>query len=169
MPTITAETPRKDITIAGSKFAIPEPYAEGHVLNANEANALNQTWAENIRNNMAEQVKVWLNGKDADGDKPAIEAIGFDAAQEKIDEYVKTYAFGERRGGARMDPIEREARNLVEAKAKEAIKAQGKSQKDFTDEAWDAYMEKAWEANREKAMAKAKQIIDARAAALADF
>lgn len=119
MPDITAETPRTSITIAGESFKVPEPYVAGHVLTENEAGTLNQTYAENIRNNMASKVSEALEAAKKDG------APAFDAAsmQTQIDDYTADYEFGQRRGGASGDPVEREAldqaRELVRAKIRE--------------------------------------------------
>jgi len=51
--TIDSNTPRKEITIKDELFTVPVPYTAGHVLSENEANALNQTYHENLRNNFA--------------------------------------------------------------------------------------------------------------------
>jgi proline dehydrogenase len=103
------------ITIQGHEFEVPAPYAEGHVLTAGEASALNQTYAENLRNNFAKQVK------DA-GESPDLVDL-----QAKLDAYANEYEFGVRRsgGGTRVvvDAITREAINL----AKDAIRAKAKS------------------------------------------
>ncbi len=45
------------ITIQGANFNAPQPYDEGHVLTVNEASALNQVFAENLRNNFAARIK----------------------------------------------------------------------------------------------------------------
>jgi len=120
MPQITDETPRQPFTVAGKTLSCPTPYTEGHVLTANEAAALNQTFVENIRNNMAKKV----------GDCPDA-----DEAQRLIDEYVAVYEFGVRRsGGPKGDPIEREAMAIAREKVREAIVAQGYKLKDFTAE-----------------------------------
>src|SRR4029077_16952210 len=50
-------TPTQAITIAGTRFTVPVRYAEGHVLTAGEANALNQTYLENCRNNLSGRAK----------------------------------------------------------------------------------------------------------------
>ena len=76
-----AVTPTQAITIAGARFTVPLRYAEGHVLTAGEANALNQTYLENCRNN--------LSGKAKDGT----------LTQEIVDQYAASYVFGQRTGG----------------------------------------------------------------------
>src|SRR5690606_10051928 len=65
----------KTITIQGHEVSIPVRYAEGHSLNANEANALNQLMLENIRNNVAGKIK-----KAADEAKVKPEEVNLDSA-----------------------------------------------------------------------------------------
>ena len=74
-------TPTQTITIAELQFTVPLRYAEGHVLTAGEANALNQTYLENCRNN--------LSGRAKDGT----------LTQEIVDQYAASYVFGQRTGG----------------------------------------------------------------------
>ena len=45
------------ITIAGKPFTVEPKFEAGHVLTANEASTLNQTWFENLRNNFAPKAK----------------------------------------------------------------------------------------------------------------
>lgn len=123
MPEITSETPRTTITIAGESFSVPQPYAEGHVLNANEASALNQTYAENVRNNQASKVKEHK------------EAGTFDAEvfQGSIDDYCDGYEFGVRTGGGRSgDPVRQEAMNIMRDQVRQAIVKQGKKLADYS-------------------------------------
>jgi hypothetical protein len=97
-------TPRASVTINGSQFTVPQPFAEGHVCSTGEASSLNQTLKENARNNLAPKA---------------------DLTQEQVDAYVQAYEFGAiRSGGARVtDPVERKARqiakNAIEAKLRE--------------------------------------------------
>lgn len=105
------------ITISGKPFTVQPRYAEGHVLTANEAAALNQTFFENLRNNFA--------GKAKDG-----------ADQVAFDEYVQSYQFGVRTGGGgSRDPIEVEAMNLARDAVKDLIKKQGKNISDYSAKA----------------------------------
>lgn len=117
-------TPRADKTIQGLVFSVPQPFTEGHTCTANEAAVLNQTLAENVRNNMASKVdKAKENGST-------------DNIQAEIDEYVTGYEFGVRKGGSigPKDPVEREALAIAESKVKEALKAKGYSLKDVGTE-----------------------------------
>lgn len=108
----------KSLTIAGESFTVNLPYAEGHTLTAVEAKALNQTRCENIRNNLAKQVKDLK------------EAGNFDQAafQKVVSEYDSNYTFATpSAGGGRktMDPVEKEARKLAREMIKAALERQG--------------------------------------------
>ena len=95
----------EQITIAGRTFTVPTPFAEGHVLNANEASALNQTFHENIRNNTAKKIK---------------EIEDQEQAKAVVDDYADGYQFGVRSGGGgfRGDPVMTEAMSI----AREAVR-----------------------------------------------
>lgn len=163
MRPITAETPTREITIAGQSFSIPVPFAEGDVLTAGEANAMNQTFAENIRNNMAAQIKTGLEGKPANGDQPAEEPLTIEQLQAKVTDYATKYEFGVRAAGEpRMDPEEREARNIIANTLRDRLKAEGKKVSDFSDEAWKAACDAAYEKNKNAAHARAKVVIESR-------
>lgn len=106
-------TAMHSLTIAGLAFLVAPRYAEGHVLTANEASALNQTFFENLRNNFA--------GKAKEG-----------ADQAAFDEYASVYQFGVRTGGGgSRDPIEVEALNLARDAVRALIKKQGKNISDY--------------------------------------
>ena len=122
------------ITIAGREFQVDPRYAEGHVLNVNEASALNQTFFENLRNNFA--------GKMKDGAIPEAEL------DSKFAEYAASYAFGVRTGGGggSRDPVEVEAMNLARDAIKKGIQnlfASGKSTKKVGDYSAKAISEAA--------------------------
>lgn len=111
------ETPRHEVTIQGVTVKVPAPYTKGHKLNENEAGALNQVLAENVRNNLASKFK---ESKDENGNLTATVA----ELQAMVDEYVEGYEFGVRTGGGRTaDPVEREARAITESKVKAAYEA----------------------------------------------
>lgn len=123
MPEITESTPREDITIAGKTFSVPAPYAAGHVLTTNEAASLNQTFAENIRNNKAKFVKE------------AVEAGTFDQSvfQGQVDDYSASYEFGVRTGGGgrTSDPVMAEALDIARDMVRKAIVKKGLTLKDY--------------------------------------
>ena len=110
------ETPTQPVTIQSTSFSVPKPFAEGHVCTASESGVLNQTLAENTRNNWNERVKKGL--------ETATEKEPFDHVkmQAEIDEYLESYDFGVRRGRGPTDPVEREALNIGKDIVKRALR-----------------------------------------------
>lgn len=119
---VNKETPRNEITVQGVTLSAPAPYAEGHVLAENEAAVLNQTLAENLRNNFSRKVKAVVD--EAGGE----DNIDLNALQQEFDAYVAEYEFGVRRSGGgqpKLSPQEREARKIAKEAVKESIKEKG--------------------------------------------
>jgi hypothetical protein len=149
------QTPRRNVTISGVQFSVPEPIAEGHKVNENEAAALNQVLAENVRNNFANRVK---KAQEAGEDPSALQA--------ELDQYVGEYEFGVRRGGgggatSSKDPVEKEAEALAKAKVKEALKSKGHKISDVSSEKISELTKNALEKYPEF-REQAKQIVEAR-------
>src|SRR4051812_23750391 len=99
------------ITIAERPFQVPNPFAEGHVLTASQADALNQTFHENIRNNLAKKLK---------------EVTDPTEAQKIVDEYANDYEFGVRGGGGgSRDPVMTEALSMAREIVKRQLQKKG--------------------------------------------
>lgn len=121
------------ITIQGLEFNVDYPYTSGDiVLTAGEASALNQTRAENLRNNFAARIKAMIEeyreaNKLPDEEEIASSVLDKDTLDKEFTEYMGNYEFGVRQlgGGGRipMDPVEREAWKISELKVKEALRA----------------------------------------------
>lgn len=152
------DTPTGQFVIQGITLSIPKPFAEGQVLKANEASVLNQTLAENIRNNLADKVgkaEEELKAKGADD-----EAVR-KACQELVNGYLAVYSFGVRRAGGRsVDPVEREAYSLAEEQVKAAIRQMGHKITAYKDMLSDL-VEQAL-ADNPGFMKEAKAIVDRR-------
>lgn len=125
-------TPVSNITIQGIAFEVDRPYKEGsHALTAGEAHALNQTRAENLRNNFAPTVrKAFDEYRKAnslpDDSEVAATAIDADALQGEFDKYAEKYAFAPGSGGGLrtpVDPVQREAIRIATEKVKGALQA----------------------------------------------
>lgn len=142
MVDFTEETSRKNIIIKKVEYTIAQPFAEGHVCTANEANALNQLLSENVRNNFAPKVK-----------KSEVAPT-----QEDLDNYVAGYQFGVRSVSS-SDPVEKVMRQLVERKLIEALKARGKNKSSLSSEEFKNAIDAAVEKNRDVLYAKAKEIV----------
>ncbi len=141
-----------EITIAGHPFHAPVPYSEGHQLRANEANALNQVFHENLRNNFAKKVK---DAKDSG-------AFDHQALQDSFLEYARNYQFGVRAlggGGASADPVETEALALARGDVRQMLTKSGKKIKDYPKEKLDAAYAAQLEKHRERYIEAARERI----------
>ena len=146
---ISPDTSTRTIVASGFVVNVPEPFTEGHVLTAAEAVALNQTFAENIRNGI--RTKLTAEGVDA---------------QAVTDEYVAVYEFGARRGGSTgprksTDPVEDEARKLAGNAVKAGIKQKGIALKEVDPADLDRMISEALE-KYPQIREKAAQIVSLR-------
>lgn len=131
-PAASGEDTVQTITIQGLEFEAPQPYKAGaHELTAGEASALNQTLAENLRNNFAPRIKAAMaeyrkaNSLAEDAEVP-VANLDQDALSEAFAKYADEYEFGVRTaGGTRTpsDPVEREAQRIARDKVKAALNA----------------------------------------------
>lgn len=103
----------EQITIKGQLYNVPLRYAAGDELTAGEASALNQTFHENIRNNLAKKAE-----------EGQLDQAGVDA-------YAADYQFGVRTGGASRDPVMSEAMRIAKTKVTAALKSAGKKVSDY--------------------------------------
>jgi hypothetical protein len=142
MVEFTEETSRKNIIIKKIEYTIAQPFGEGHVCTANEANALNQLLCENVRNNFAPKIKEGEAAPD----------------QAALDAYVAGYQFGVR-SVSTSDPVEKVMRQMVERKLVEALKARGKNKSSLSAEEFKNAIDAAVEKNRDVLYAKAKEIV----------
>ncbi len=109
------ETPTGSFVIQGKTFQVPKPFAEGQTLTNSEAGVLNQSLAENVRNNWAARVKKEVEEGTFDQTK----------IQAEIDAYIEEYDFGVRRGRGPSDPVEREALNMAKEIVRNALREKG--------------------------------------------
>ncbi len=120
----------KEFTIKGHKFTIEVPYAEGHILTANEAATLNQTFVENIRNNQAKVVETGL----AEG--KTVEQL-----QEVISAFASTYKFGAGRATTNAiprDPVAAAAVRIARSVLTAALKEKKVDVKTFDKDKFEA-------------------------------
>ncbi len=103
------ETGTRAITIQGVMFKIPNIYAAGHVVTKQEAEALNQTRAEGIRNNCATLVKKAKEGL-AEGAELSADVI--EALTEAVATYASEYTFSGNTGRL-TDPIDAESKLIA--------------------------------------------------------
>lgn len=145
----------------GFELSVAVPYAEGSVLQANEAEALNQTLTENLRNNFATRLRQRQ-------DEAAQEGTTYEPdmgeLQAEFDEYVSTYEFGVRRAGtvrASADPVEREALKMAERQVKSAIQLKGYKIKDMPRERLAELISAFYEQHKDVLNAQAETIVNA--------
>lgn len=142
----------QEVTIAGEVFKIAPKYDAGHVLTDNEASTLNQTFFENIRNNMAGRVKDAKEKDDFD----------LDLMQDEISKYANEYEFGARRGGGGIprDPVMAEAVKLAKrAIGKALIDKYGKDHGKTAEEITEAAKQLLAGPKGQKYMDQAEQIV----------
>lgn len=112
------------IKVQGMIFSYPPKYFEGHVLSAEEAAVLNQTFGENLRNNFASRIRAEMEkieeAATAAGETPrAFTQEEQDAFAADFTTYAATYTFKSPRVGAGpIDPVEREAHKIATALVK---------------------------------------------------
>ena len=125
MPDISSDTPTKQITVQSLVVEAPQPYNEGDTLTANEAGALNQTYAENLRNNFASQARKAIE------DSGGVDSVDLASFQKEFWSYAVGYEFGIRgAGGPSLDPVMSTAMDLAKGKVRDAYKAKGYKLKD---------------------------------------
>lgn len=166
---IAENTPRNKRRIGnetvGYEVLVPAPYVAGpHTLTEGEANALNQTVAENASNNLRKRfVEGVLEGE---GDSATRRPFTAEEAQTALDAYLDEYEIGVRRAGsgerAVTDPVEREARKIARQKATALIKEQGGKPADYD---MGPIVDAIFEANKELLMKEGKKLVDAAAKA----
>lgn len=131
MSRVTEQTPQTDITVQGLTFSAPQPYNAGAIeLTEGEASALNQTFAENLRNNFASTIRSKLADYRKANNLPEDAEVGVDVLDKseldsEFAKYAGEYEFGVRRtaSGVRMptDPVEREAYKIATDRVKAAL------------------------------------------------
>jgi len=99
------------------------------VLTPELANVLNQTLAENLRNNFAPRVTQANEEAAKEGAAP----VDLAGLQKELNDYTKEYEFGARRqAGVAVNPVEKQALILARDAVKKAIAKAGKNVKDYT-------------------------------------
>lgn len=128
-------TQAKKVIVQGVSVEVSQPYSAGHPVTEAEAKALNQCWAENIGNNVRKAIKELV---EAAGEVTETVAK---AAQKLVTDKDKNYEFtlASVGGGARLDPLEKEARSLARSWISAQLKEMGITQKKYlTDNGEDA-------------------------------
>lgn len=130
----------KPVTILGVEgFICSQPYDTGHVCTEPEAKVLNQVRKENLGNNFRDRVKAYKDGEE-----------GAATLEELIAAYAEadasyTFTLQTAAASAKLEPWEREQRNLARAALKDALAAHGLKlgtpAEGYTEESWGEYIE----------------------------
>lgn len=101
---------------------VAQPYAEGHVLTAVEADKFNNVFADSIRTAIMAKLKKWA------------EEAGFDAAAASahFQTYADNYEFSTRSAKESVDPVEKEAHKIAKQQVLAAIRNKGGDPKNYT-------------------------------------
>ena len=147
----------KEISIHDQAFSVTAPYAEGQVITALEAKALNQTRAENIANNFRKRIKTALEFAEVEPKPEGYETL--DAVRAALTAYDAAYTFSMPSSREPVDPVEREAVKLAKESIRAALAADGRKFKDVDEEKLEAAIQKLSE--REDILAEAKRRVKA--------
>lgn len=139
MPINYTNAAETTILISEISFKVFEPFAEGHTCSANEAAALNQLLAENLRNNFRRVVAAEIEKAKAEG-----RDVDIDGLRAKFHTYMLEYEFGGQRRSS--DPVEAEARAMATEIAKDLIRAKGFKISDYRGDKLNVIVDKILEA-----------------------
>lgn len=132
----------KNFSLLDIDFTVSQPYDEGYgPINAAEARVLNQTRRENLANNFRSQVQAFKDG--AEGAATSAEEL-----QAKFAELDAGYVFTIANTGTaarKLDPVEREARNIARDLLRQALADAGQKYSEVpegsTEDEWAAFKE----------------------------
>lgn len=167
------DAPRRSIKIQGLFLDAALIYDEGHELTEGEADVLNQTRCENLRNNFAAHIKKACDENKIDG-KPTEDSADLPdpikaALQKEFDAYQDGYNVGEgARGRQEADPVKRQALQLAVEQVKKALRKKGHKLTDVGTEKINDLAGDAIDKNP-AFMKRAEEIVAARKAATEDL
>lgn len=113
----------------GITVNVSQPYAEGHVLSAVEADKLNRVLADSVRSAIMAKLK---NVSDAD-------ASGL---SDEFQHYADAYSFSVRAPKASADPVAKEANKIAKEQVFAAIRKKGGTPSDYSAEQIAEYVSK---------------------------
>jgi hypothetical protein len=121
----------KKLTINGKPWDVPEPFQVGQPTDEAQAKVLNQTFAENVGNNLRKKVTDLM---EAGKSEQEIQAV--------VTEYANSYNFSMGGGRAPVDPFEKMARTVARQAIKEQLESEGRKLKDIPKEDLEAEIER---------------------------
>lgn len=112
--------------------SVAQPYAEGHILTALEAEKLNHVFADSIRTSLMAKIKRLAE----EG------SINASAASKEFQAYADAYSFTVRAPKAASDPIAKEANKIAKEQVLAAIRKKGGNPADYSAEQISEYVAK---------------------------
>jgi len=116
----------------GINVSVAQPYAEGHVLTALEAEKLNHVLADNIRTSLIAKIKRAVEEGKAD----------VVALSKEFQAYADAYSFTARAPKAAADPVAKEANKIAKEQVLAAIRKKGGNPADYSAEQISEYVAK---------------------------
>lgn len=116
---------------------VAQPYAEGHVLTAVEADKLNHVLADSIRTALTAKLK-----RLAEVAKETDSPLDVEAISSEFQAYADAYSFAVRAPRASVDPITKEAQKIAKQQVLAAIRNKGGNPADYTAEQIAEYVSK---------------------------
>lgn len=162
------EAPTRDLQVQGLILTARLVYEAGHPCTQGEADSMNQTLCENLRNNFAGKIRKACEDAKVENSADLPNEIKASLSKE-FGAYQEGYNLGEGgRARGEVDPVRRQAIQMALGKVKEALKAKGHKLADVGQEKINDLAESAVE-NNPAFMAKAAEIVEARRAATAEL
>ena len=134
-------------SMLGVTVTLQDRYAEEHACNSAEADVLNQVVAQNIGNNVREDIRKLMGIETPEGEKPLMPTQAqieehSAGVQALVDEYAKDYTLAS--GGRRVirDPVERIAWRMAKEHLDDYIRDNGHKRSEIPEEEYVAEREK---------------------------
>jgi len=142
----------------GISVNVAQPFVEGHVLTALEAEKLNHVLADSIRTSLMSKLKRLLKSGEVDA-----ASAGAD-----FQSYADSYSFVVRSPKAASDPIMKEAQKIAKDQVYAAIRSKGGNPSDYTSEQIAEYVSKVLQ-NRPEIREEAERRINSTREMAADI
>lgn len=128
------------LVVQGVTLRVPAPYQGGHVMTQGEADAMNQLFAENLRNSFSKRIKTALDAND--GKLLSPEALA--DFQVQMDTYASKYSFdntSRQRAPRVVDPVERKLLKMAEQAVVVMLNSKGYQKSQISKENFQSLVE----------------------------
>lgn len=156
-----ADTSPLSFSAKGIIFELAPRYTAGDTINLPEANTLNQTLVENLRNNFTPRIQAKLDEiEKAEGAVRELSEAEKEALRAVFQTYESEYTFQGKRGSRTpVDPVRREAVKMARETITSALRAKDIAPKDLKEGQMDELIEKYLAAHPE-VLAEARLRVD---------